>query len=215
MSTLLPQDWLVIVLYLGGIILFGSWLGRGQKTVRDYFLGSRNVPWWGVGLSIIATETSALTFIGVPAMAYGDSLAFLQIIIGYVLARVVLAVLLVPHYFKREIFSPYQLFADAFGPGARRAVAFFFLVAGTLAAGVRVYVTCIPVQLMLQVEVLYAILLFVGLSLIYTYIGGIRAVIWTEVIQFLLFLAGGLFTLWFIPGFLDGGSQVLAGGRPD
>jgi len=218
MSYLEPLDWVIIVLYLGGMLFIGFRLGRGQKTVRDYFLGNRNIPWWSVGLSIVATETSALTFIGVPALAFGGNLAFLQIIVGYVLARVVLAIFLVPHYFKGEIYSPYQLFSNAFGPSARRTAAFLFLIAGTLAAGVRVYVTCIPLQLMLNLEVSTAILFFVLLSLAYTYLGGIRAVIWTEVIQFLLFVGGGLFTVWFIPRFIDGGlggafSEAAAAGK--
>lgn len=206
MTYLTAADWAVIGGYLLAMIGFGVWLGRGQRNTRDYFLGSRNVPWWGVGMSILATETSALTFIGVPAMAYGDEhLTFIQIVIGYVMARVILAIVLVPHYFKGEIYSPYQLFAQAFGPPARRLAAGFFLIAGTLAAGVRVYVTCIPLELMLGVGILPAIMLFVGLSLIYTYIGGIKAVIWTEAVQFLLFLAGGLYVLLLIPGRLEGG----------
>ena len=210
-------DWLVIIVYLVGIIGLGLWFGKDQKNTRDYFLGGKNIPWWGVSLSIIATETSALTFIGVPAVAYGTNLAFIQIIIGYVMARVILAVVLVPHYFKREIYSPYQLFANAFGPAARRAAAGFFLIAGTLAAGVRVYVTCIPIKLMLGTDkwiqgsdgILLAIVLFVGLSLIYTYVGGIKAVVWTDAVQFFLFMAGGIFTLLYIPQLFDGGFQEV------
>src|SRR3989442_2105820 len=99
-------DWLVIAVYLIGIILFGLWIGKDQKNTRDYFLGSKSIPWWGVGLSIVATETSALTFIGVPALAYGTNLGLLQIIVGYVIARIVLAIFLVPHDFKGEIYSP-------------------------------------------------------------------------------------------------------------
>lgn len=202
-------DWLVIVAYLIGIIALGVWFGKDQHNTRDYFLGSKNIPWWGVGLSIVATETSALTFIGVPAMAYGaDALTFIQIVIGYVIARIILAVVMVPHYFKGEIYSPYQLFAQAFGPAARRTVAGFFLIAGTLAAGVRVYVTCIPLQLMLGLhdsQMIWAILLFVVLSLAYTYVGGVKAVIWTDAVQFLLFMAGGVFTLFYIPTLLEGG----------
>src|ERR1051326_9139551 len=198
-------DWGVIVLYLLGIIGLGVWFGKDQRTTRDYFLGSKNVPWWGIGLSIVAAEASALTIIGVPAMAYGGNIAFLQMILGYVLARVILAVIMVPHYFKGEIYSPYQLFANAFGPAARQMAGGFFLLSETLAAGVRVYVACIPVQLMLGLQVLSAIVLFVVLSLVYTYIGGVKAVIWTDAVQFGLFLAGGLFTLYYIPTFFDGG----------
>lgn len=198
-------DWTVIVVYLLGMIGMGLWFGRDQLNARDYFLGSRSLPWWSVGASIIATETSALTFIGVPALAFGGDLTFIQIIIGYVIARVILAVVMVPHYFKGEIYSPYQLFAQAFGEPARRTAAGFFLVAGTLAAGVRVYVTCIPLQLMLGMDVLPAIALFIGLSLVYTYVGGIKAVVWTEFAQFLLFLAGGIFTLCYLPTLIEGG----------
>jgi len=198
-------DWLIIFVYLAGIIAFGMWFGRGQKNTRDYFLGSRNIPWWGVGLSIVATETSALTFIGVPALAFAGNLAFIQIVIGYVVARILLAIWLVPHYFKGEIYSPYELLSNSFGPSARRTAALFFLIAGTLAAGVRVYVTSIPIELMMGVGILPAILLFVGLSLIYTYVGGIKAVVWTDAVQFALFMAGGLFTVLYVPQLFDGG----------
>src|SRR5947209_10680624 len=198
-------DWLIIVLYLLGIIALGLWFGKDQHNTRDYFLGSKTVPWWGIGLSIVAAETSALTIIGVPSMAYGGNIAFLQMIIGYVIARIILAIVLVPHYFKGEIYSPYQLFANTFGPAARQTAGGLFLISETLAAGVRVYVACIPVQLMLGLNVLPSIVLFVVLSLVYTYIGGVKAVIWTDALQFGLFLAGGLFALFYIPTMVEGG----------
>jgi SSS family solute:Na+ symporter len=211
-------DWVVIFVYLVGIILLGVWFGKDQRNTRDYFLGSRTIPWWGIGLSIVAAETSALTIIGVPAMAYGENIAFIQMIIGYVIARIILAIVMVPHYFKGEIYSPYQLLENSFGPGARRTASFFFIIMETLAAGVRVYVACIPVQLMLGIGVLPAIVLFVVLSLIYTYVGGVKAVIWTDAVQFGLFLAGGLFTLFYIPTLIDGGfsavmSEAAAAGK--
>jgi SSS family transporter len=198
-------DWLIIFLYLGGIILLGVWFGKDQKNTRDYFLGSKNIPWWGIGLSIVAAETSALTIIGVPAMAYGTDMAFLQLIIGYVIARIILAIVMVPHYFKGEIYSPYQLFGNAFGHSVRQTAGGFFLLSETLAAGVRVYVACIPIQLLLGIHILPAIFLFVILSLIYTYIGGVKAVIWTDAVQFGLFLGGGIFTLIYIPQVFPGG----------
>ena len=211
-------DWGVILLYLFGIIALGVWFGKDQHNTRDYFLGSKNVPWWGIGLSIVAAETSALTIIGVPAMAYGGNIAFLQMIIGYVIARILLAIVLVPHYFKGEIYSPYQLFANTFGPGARQTAGGFFLLSETLAAGVRVYVASIPVKLMLGDRllgfgtgdpILGAILLFVLLSLLYTYVGGVKAVIWTDAVQFGLFLLGGLFALCYIPALVDGGAAAV------
>jgi SSS family transporter len=213
-----PGDWAIIFLYLAGIIGLGVWFGKDQHNTRDYFLGSKNVPWWGIGLSIVAAETSALTIIGVPAMAYGGNIAFLQMIIGYVIARIILAIVLVPHYFKGEIYSPYQLFANTFGPSARQTAGGFFLISETLAAGVRVYVASIPVKLMLGDKllgfgtgdpILGAILLFVVLSLLYTYVGGVKAVIWTDAVQFGLFLLGGVFALFYIPSLVEGGAGAV------
>src|SRR5260221_1066617 len=158
-------DWLVILVYLGGIILLGVWFGKDQKNTRDYFLGGKNIPWWGIGLSIVAAETSALTIIGVPGMAYGGNMAFLQLIVGYVLARIILAVVMVPHYLKGEIYSPYELFANTFGASTCRTAGGFFLISETLAAGVPLYFVCFPIQLMLGIEILPAISLFAGPAL--------------------------------------------------
>lgn len=207
-------DWAVIVVYLLGMVLLGVWFGRDQKNTRDYFLGSKNIPWWGVGFSIVATETSALTIISVPAMAYGGNISFIQIIIGYVIARILLAIVMVPHYFKGEIYSPYQLLEGAFGQSVRKFAGALFLVSETLGAGVRVYVASIPLNLMLGEKVLSfgtgepilgAIFIFVIVSLVYTYVGGVKAVIWTDAVQFFLFLGGGLFTLFYIPTLIEGG----------
>jgi len=202
-------DWLVIAVYLVGIILFGLWFGKDQKNTRDYFLGSKNIPWWGIGLSIVAAETSALTIIGVPGMAYAGNIGFIQMIAGYVIARIILAVVMVPHYLRGEIYSPYQLFANTLGQSGRRMAGGLFLLSETLAAGVRVYVACIPIQLLLGIQILPAIVLFVSLSLLYTYVGGVKAVIWTDAVQFGLFLAGGLFTLLYIPQLFDGGFKEV------
>ncbi len=208
-------DWIVILAYLGGIVGLGVWFGKDQRNTRDYFLGSRNIPWWGIGVSIVAAETSALTIIGVPAIAYGGNILFIQMIVGYVIARIILAVVMVPHYLSGEIYSPYQLLETHLGRGPRRLAGVFFLFLETMAAGVRVFVACIPIRLLLGEQVcslgglvdpiLGAILIFVGISLLYTYIGGVKAVIWTDAVQFGLFLAGGIFALCYIPTLVDGG----------
>jgi SSS family transporter len=208
-------DWLVILIYLGAMIALGVWFGKDQHNTRDYFLGSRNIPWWGIGASIVATETSALTIIGVPAIAYGGNLMFLQMIIGYVIARVVLAIIMVPHYMRGEIYSPYQLLEQHLGRSARRFAGGSFLLVETMSAGVRVYVACIPIRLMLGESIcslggltdpiLGAILMFVLLSLVYTYVGGVKAVVWTDAVQMVLFIGGGLYALFYIPTLLDGG----------
>jgi SSS family solute:Na+ symporter len=217
-------DWCIIVAYLLGIIGLGVWFGKDQNNTRDYFLGGKNIPWWGIGMSIVAAETSALTIIGVPSMAYGGNIAFIQIIVGYVIARIILAVVLVPHYFKGEIYSPYQLFANTLGASARQTAGGFFLISETLAAGVRVYVASIPIKLMIGDDILGfgtndpilgAILLFVFLSLLYTYIGGVKAVIWTDAVQFVLFLAGGLFALFYIPKLVSGGAHQVFSAAAD
>src|ERR1044072_7059634 len=211
-------DWTIIAVYLLGIVVLGVWFGKDQRNTRDYFLGSKNIPWWGIGFSIVAAQTSALTIIGVPSMAYGGNIAFIQMIVGYVIARIILAIVLVPHYFTGEIYSPYQLFANRFGPSARQTAAGFFLLSETLAAGVRVYVASIPVKLMLGDKLLGfgtgdpifgAILFFVILSLLYTYIGGVKAVIWTDAVQFGLFLLGGVFALFYIPSLVEGGTRAV------
>jgi SSS family transporter len=208
-------DWIVILGYLAAMVGLGVWFGKDQRTTRDYFLGSRNIPWWGIGVSIVAAETSALTIIGVPAIAYGGNILFIQMIVGYVIARIILAVVMVPHYLSGEIYSPYQLLETHLGRGPRRLAGAFFLFLETMAAGVRVFVACIPIRLLLGEQVcslgglvdpiLGAILIFVGISLLYTYIGGVKAVIWTDVAQFGLFLAGGLFALFYIPTLVEGG----------
>jgi len=208
-------DWLVILVYLGGVISLGVWFGRQQRNTRDYFLGGRNIRWWAIGASIVATETSALTIIGVPALAYGGNMMFLQMIAGYIIARILLALFLVPRYMKGEIYSPYQLLEQHLGRAPRKLAGGFFLLAETLSAGVRVYVACIPIQLMfgetvcslggLVHPILGAILLFVGLSLTYTYVGGVKAVVWTDAVQMVLFVAGGLFVVFYIPTLIEGG----------
>jgi SSS family transporter len=223
-------DWFVIVVYLLGVIALGVWFGRDQHNTRDYFLGGRNIPWWGIGASIVATETSALTIIGVPAIAYGGNIFFIQMIVGYVIARVVLAWVMVPHYMKGDIYSPYQLLERHLGQSPRRLAGLLFLVLETMSAGVRVYVACIPVRLMLGDAVcslggivdpiLGAILLFVLLSLVYTYIGGVKAVVWTDAVQMLLFVAGGLYALFYIPSLIEGGwsgaiAKASAAGKLD
>lgn len=194
-------DWLVVISYLVILIVIGIRAGSQQKDVKDYFLGGRSMPWWAVGVSIVAAETSALTFIGVPAMSYAQKgdLSYIQILIGYVLARIVLAVVMVPHYFKGEIYSAYQLLKDRFGNSPLILSAAFFLIGGSLAAGVRVYVTAIPLKHLLNVDILTAILVFVFISIFYTIKGGVKSVIWTDFLQFFIFISGGIYVLFYIP----------------
>src|SRR5271157_1129302 len=133
-----PIDFAVILLYLAGITAFGARFRRGQKTIRDYFLGGRTAPWWALACSIVATETSTLTIISTPGIAFAGNLGFLQLVLGYLVARVILCAVLVPQYFQGEFYTAYQLLEKRFGLRMKKAAAMVFLITRALAEGVRI-----------------------------------------------------------------------------
>ncbi|MEO8432270.1 MAG: hypothetical protein ABI592_12225, partial [Acidobacteriota bacterium] len=198
----------LIVLYLAGINALGAWIGRGQKDARDYFLGNHAMPWWAVMASIVATETSALTFLSVPGDAYRTGFLFLQLVFGYVVGRIVISLLLLPAYFGRELTTAYALLEVRFGVGARRFTSTLFMVTRVLAASVRLAVPAIPIALLLGVPVWAAVLMLAGATALYTFLGGIKAVIWIDLIQVFIYLSGAVMALAFlfarVPGGLDG-----------
>jgi solute:Na+ symporter, SSS family len=185
-----PVDLGIVILYLAGVTLLGAWFRRGQKDVRDYFLGGRTAPAWALACSIVATETSTLTIIGTPAIAFGGNLGFLQLVIGYLVARVVLCLVLVPRYFQGEFYTAYQLLEKRFGGRVRSAGAGVFLVTRALAEGVRIAAVGKVVSLALGTGSRTAILIVTVLTLFYTFEGGLKAVIWTDVMQLAIYLAG-------------------------
>jgi SSS family transporter len=197
-------DSAIVILYLAGITVFGIAFRRGQKTVRDYFLGGRAAPWWALAFSIVATETSTLTIIGTPALAFAGNLTFLQFVFGYLVGRVVIVLLFLPHYFRGEFYTAYQLMESRFGAKVKAVAASTFLVTRVLAEGVRVAAIALVVTAALGTRQRTSILLIMSLVLIYTFEGGMKAVIWTDVVQFLLYFSGSLaafFLLWHrIPG---------------
>src|SRR5208283_1531206 len=132
-------DLAVIVAYLVGITWFGTRFKKSQNSLKDYFLGGRNAPWWAISLSIVSAETSTLTIVGTPALAFGGNFAFLQIVMGYLLARIVISVILLPHYFRGELYTAYELMERRFGPRIRKVTSMTFLVTRSLAEGVRVF----------------------------------------------------------------------------
>ena len=180
-------DLAVIVAYLAGITLFGIAFRRGQSTVRDYFLGGRTAPWWALALSIVATETSTLTIVGTPALAFAGNLTFLQFVFGYLVGRVVIVLLFLPHYFRGEYYTAYQLMERRFGAKVKAVAASTFLVTRVLAEGVRVAAIALVVTAALGTGQRTSILLIMALVLIYTFEGGMKAVIWTDVVQFILY----------------------------
>ena len=189
-------DFIVLVAYLGGTTFLGVYLGRNQKNARDYFVADHTIPWWAVLFSIVATETSALTVISIPGLAYLGNLGFLQIAAGYIIGRIVVAYTLLPRYYDGNLVTAYALLEKRFGVATRRFASVVFMFTRAFADSVRVFATAIPVALILQpvlpaVIVMPAAILVLGaLTLIYTYNGGVRAVVWTDVIQTGVYLIG-------------------------
>jgi SSS family transporter len=197
-------DLAIIAAYLAGITLFGLRFRKRQRSMRDYFLADRNIPWWAIALSIVAAETSTLTIISIPGLAYDTNFTFLQVVLGYLVGRVIISFVLLPHYFRGELYTAYQLIERRFGGGLRSLTAGLFLITRAVAEGVRIYAVSIVVAIALGTGEVASIAIITLLTLIYTFEGGLAAVIWTDVVQTAIYVAGtlvGVFTiLQLVPG---------------
>src|SRR5256885_2207824 len=197
-------DFAIVALYLAGITLFGLRFRKKQRSLRDYFLAGRDIPWWAIALSIVAAETSTLTIISIPGLAYDTNLTFLQVVMGYVVGRLVISLLLLPHYFRGDLYTAYELIERRFGSGLRSLTAGLFLLTRAAAEGVRVYAVSIVVAIALGTGEVASIAIITALTVIYTFEGGLAAVIWTDVVQTAIYVGGtlvGLFTiLHLVPG---------------
>ncbi len=202
-------DLAVILAYLAGITLLGIAFRRGQSSVRDYFLGGRTAPWWALALSIVATETSTLTIVGTPALAFAGNLTFLQFVFGYLVGRVVIVLLFLPHYFRGEYYTAYQMMERRFGAKVKAVAASTFLVTRVLAEGVRVAAIALVVTAALGTAQRASILIIMALVLIYTFEGGMKAVIWTDVVQFALYISGSLAAFVLLLHQIPGGWQTV------
>ncbi|HZU28578.1 MAG TPA: sodium:solute symporter [Bryobacteraceae bacterium] len=215
-------DLAVIAAYLLGITWFGARFRKSQHGLKDYFLGGRNAPWWAIALSIVSAETSTLTVIGTPALAFAGDFGFLQVVLGYLFARIVISTLFLPHYFRGEMFTAYELMRRRFGEHVRRYTAATFLILRALAEGVRVFALSIVVSIVLAP--LYArfgasvwaeagsIFVILCLTLFYTFEGGLTAVIWTDVVQMILYVGGALVSFLVLLQHIPGGwSHAVAG----
>jgi SSS family solute:Na+ symporter len=214
-------DAIVLVAYLAGTTALGLWVGRRQRDAKDYFVADRAIPWWAVMFSIVATETSALTFISTPGLSYGNApgfgnLGFLQVVAGYILGRVVVATVLLPRYFEGNLVTAYALLETRFGLGARRFTSIVFMVTRALADSVRVFATAIPVALIISPSVTNKSLVMpiaVGiiglLTVVYTYKGGMKAVVWTELLQAGIYITGGLAAIAIIGHLVPGGWSAI------
>ena len=198
-------DLSVILVYLAGITWFGARFGRSQRTLRDYFLGGKIVPWWAIALSVVSAETSTLTVIGTPALSFQGNFGFLQLVFGYLLARIVIATLFLPAYFRGEMYTAYELMRVRFGNRIRRLTAATFLVLRALAEGVRVFAISIVISVILGSGETASILFILCLTLFYTYEGGLAAVIWTDVAQMFLYVVGAVLSLVLLLREIPGG----------
>ncbi len=200
-----PLDLVVLLAYLAGVTAWGAWLGRGQTGGRDYFLGGRNLPWGAVLLSVVATETSTLTFLSIPGVAYFGTLGFLQITFGYLIGRVVVAQILLPAYFRGDLSTAYGLLEARFGLGVRRFTSGIFMVTRLLADSVRLYATAIPLALVTGWELPVSIAVIGIMTVIYTYAGGIKAVVWVDALQMGLYLFGAVVAAVALQSMVGGG----------
>jgi len=195
-----PLDWSIVVAYIVGTTLVGHHLKGKQHTTRDFFLGGRSMPWYAVTASTIATTISAVTFIGVPALVYaaGGDYVYLQLAMGGFIARYLVARFLVPLYYEKEFYSPYEYMEDRLGPLVGRITAGMFLLGGILGQGVRVYATALVLELVTGWSLYQSIVLIAVFSILWTWMGGIAAVIWTDFVQFFILIAGGIAALFFV-----------------
>jgi len=197
-------DYVVIGGYLLAITAFGSYFARFQRTTRDYFLTGQSVPWWAICFTIVATETSTLTFISVPATAYAGDLTFLQLVLGYVIGRLIISAIFIPAYFRGDLMTSYELLQRRFGSRVKNLSAILFLITRSLADGIRLFATALVIAVVTHVPVAPAVIILGAAMIVYTVRGGASAVIWTDVVQLFVYVAGALvvFTslLMLIPG---------------
>jgi SSS family transporter len=218
-------DFAVLAIYLAGIVVFGSWFSKSHRDVRDYFVSGGAVPWWAIMASIVATETSTVTFISVPGYAYTTDFTFLQLVMGYMIGRLAVSVLFIPAYFRGEIITVYQLLGTRFGAPVKRLASSVFLATRTLADGFRLFATGLVLAALLRAtpgvddlvvrwapgvdptySILVASVLIMGVAtIIYTYHGGMTAVIWTDLIQLVVYVMGAVLAMVILVGQLAGG----------
>ncbi|HEX3148690.1 MAG TPA: sodium/solute symporter [Gemmataceae bacterium] len=204
MTRLADFDLAIVAVYIAGMTLMGSYFTRKQKDLRVYFVGGRNVGWFMILMSIVATETSAVTFLSVPGLGYAGNLTFLQLALGYIVGRCLVAWFLLPQYMRGDLFSAYEVLRLRFNPTVQRVASGLFLVTRTIADGLRLFLTALLLQYVgWGVET--AILVVGVVTIVYTYLGGMKAIIWTDLVQFLIKIAGATLAAVFVLRLLPGG----------
>ncbi|MDD5642848.1 MAG: sodium/solute symporter [Syntrophales bacterium] len=214
-SSLTWPDYAVVLLLLTLLIFVGIWFGREEKSTNDFFLGGRQIPWWAACLSFVATEISAVTLIAVPAVAYMENWEYAQFFIGSFLARIVIAFLFIPAFYRFNCTSIYEFLGHRFGPETQIAGSILFFITRLLASGVRLMVACLAVSILIGISLMPTILLFSLVCILYIAWGGIKAVVWTNVVQALTFTLAGVVAIGFLLTQIDGGAgavMAIAGG---
>lgn len=202
-------DLLILAAYMALVVAFGMWVGRGARNLADYALGGRDLPWWLILVSIVATETSTVTFLSIPGFAFGRDMTWLQLPLGFVVGRFVVAFVLVPQYFKGRLFTAYEVLKLRFGGWTERAASALFVITRTLADGLRLFLTAIVLQEMTGLAIHWSVAAIGLATIAYTVSGGMRAVLWTDLVQFVVYIGGALLAFGVLLGRLPGGWDQL------
>jgi SSS family solute:Na+ symporter len=205
-------DALIVIGYIVGTTLLGAWFSGRQRDLHTYFVSDRNVSWWLVLVSIVATETSTVTFLSVPGLAFDPekgNLAFLQLSLGYIVGRILIAWLLLPAYLRGDLLSAYQLLRQRFNPAVQRTASGIFLLTRAVADGLRLYLAALLLEQVTGWNTAMSVLGTAAITMIYTYLGGMQAVIWTDLIQFLCYIAGAIVAGCFILHQIPGGTETF------
>jgi SSS family transporter len=198
-------DFIIVAVYLIGVVVFGIITSGKQKNTKDYFLGGKEMKWWAVGLSIVASETSTLTFISIPGLAYKSNMMFLQLVFGYFIGRLLVTVIFIPAYYKGEIETAYDYLGKRFGIALRKLTSSVFIITRVLASGVRLFATAIPVHIITGYDYPTSIAIIGIFTLIYTYLGGLKAVVSMDVVQMFIYVGGAVVSMIVIFQYLPGG----------
>ena len=199
----------VLLAYMAGVVFLGMWVGRVTRTAADFMVGGRDLPWWVILFSIVATETSTVTFLSIPGFAYGRDMTWLQIVFGFVLGRFLVAFLLLPQYFKGNFFTAYEVLDKRFGGATKRTASVLFIITRSLADGLRLFLSAIVLQEMTGIPMYWAVVTIGVATIVYTYLGGMRAVLWTDFLQFMVYMGGALLAFWLLLDHLPGGWQQM------
>ncbi len=204
-------DAAIVIAYMIAVLLFGLWVGRGRQSSADYFLGGRSLPWGALLLSIVATETSTVTFLSIPGLAAAASgnLTFLQITIGYIVGRTFVIFVLLPLYFKGQPFTAYAVLESRFGKLSRRIVSSLFLLTRNASDALRLFLTALVLQIVLGLDLNLSVMFIGAVTILYTFIGGARSVIWNDCIQFVIYMLGAATAAYVIVGVTPGGFEQI------